>query len=63
MKKPENDNIGLGLASSKAIAIEMGGNMKLKLSKKGLTVFKFKIPVIVNKQINLIQKKISNYIN
>lgn len=63
MKKPENDNIGLGLASSKAIAIEMGGNMKLKLSKKGLTVFKFKIPVIVNKQINKIQKKISNYIN
>ena len=48
MKKPENDNIGLGLASSKAIAIEMGGKMKLKLSKKGLTVFKFKIPVIVN---------------
>jgi len=48
MKKPENDNIGLGLASSKAIAIEMGGKMKLKLSKKGLTVFKFKIPMIVN---------------
>ena len=48
MKKPENDNIGLGLASSKAIAIEMGGNMKLKLSKKGLTVFKFKIPVKLN---------------
>ena len=54
MKKPENDNIGLGLASSKAIAIEMGGNMKLKLSKKGLTVFKFKIPVLINKKSNQI---------
>jgi K+-sensing histidine kinase KdpD len=52
MKKPENDNIGLGLASSNAIANEMGGNMKLKLSKKGLTVFKFKIPVQIHKQKN-----------
>jgi hypothetical protein len=32
MKKPENDNIGLGLASSKLIAEGMGGRMKLKQS-------------------------------
>ena len=63
MKKPENDNIGLGLASSKAIAIEMGGNMKLKLSKKGLTVFKFKIPVLINKKGNQIQRNICHFLN
>ncbi len=63
MKKPENDNIGLGLASSKAIATEMGGNMKLKLSNKGLTVFKFKIPVQVNKKNNQSKRRISHYIN
>ena len=36
------------MASSKAIAIEMGGDIKLQISKLGLTVFKFKIPVKVN---------------
>ena len=45
MKKPENDNIGLGLASSKAITVQMGGDIRLKKSSRGLTVFQFKIPV------------------
>ena len=63
MKKPENDNIGLGLASSNAIANEMGGNMKLKLSKKGLTVFKFKIPVQIHKQKNNNQNNISSFLS
>lgn len=45
MKKPENDNIGLGLAASKSIIVEMGGDIRLKYSRKNLTVFQFKIPV------------------
>ena len=39
MKRPENDNIGLGLASSKAISFEMGGDARLLKSTRGLTVF------------------------
>ena len=39
MKRPENDNIGLGLASSKVITIEMGGDVRLLKSSRGLTVF------------------------
>ena len=30
MKKPENDNIGLGLASSKDITLGMKGDIKLE---------------------------------
>jgi hypothetical protein len=32
MKKPQNDNIGLGLASSKDITLEMKGDIILKQS-------------------------------
>jgi C4-dicarboxylate-specific signal transduction histidine kinase len=32
MKKPQNDNIGLGLASSKDITLEMKGDIKLEQS-------------------------------
>jgi C4-dicarboxylate-specific signal transduction histidine kinase len=39
MKKPENDNIGLGLASSKDITVQMGGDIRLLKSNRGLTVF------------------------
>jgi hypothetical protein len=52
MKKPENDNIGLGLASSKDITVEMGGDIRLLKSSRGLTVFQFKIPITVKKDIN-----------
>jgi K+-sensing histidine kinase KdpD len=52
MKKPENDNIGLGLAASKSISVEMGGDIRLKLSRKNLTVFQFKIPVKIEKTRN-----------
>ena len=64
MKKPENDNIGLGLASSKAITVQMGGDIRLLSSKKGLTVFQFKIPVIVKLETNSILsvKKNDNFI-
>lgn len=50
MKKLENDNIGLGLATSKSITVEMGGDIRLKYSRKNLTVFQFKIPVKVENQ-------------
>ena len=52
MKRPENDNIGLGLASSKAITVSMGGDIRLKKSVRGLTVFQFKIPLLVQKERN-----------
>lgn len=39
MKKPENDNIGLGLAASKSIAVEMGGDIRLLQSIRELTIF------------------------
>ena len=55
MKKPENDNIGLGLAASKSITVEMGGDIRLKYSRKNLTVFQFKIPVKIENH-----NKISN---
>ena len=57
MKKPQNDNIGLGLASSKEIAKQLKGDIKLQLSKKGLTVFKFKIPIIIaHNDLNVISE-------
>ena len=57
MKKPQNDNLGLGLASSKQISLKMGGDIKLLHSIKGLIIFKFKIPVLDD------QTKIMNHSN
>ena len=45
MNKVENGNIGMGLAGSHDITQEMGGDITLKHSEYGLTVFSFKIPV------------------
>ena len=45
MDKVENGNIGMGLAGSQAITHGMGGDITLKHSENGLTVFSFKIPV------------------
>ena len=45
--KSENDNIGIGLACSKDICVKMGGDIILKTSHPGLTVFAFKIPIKV----------------
>jgi signal transduction histidine kinase len=47
--KSENDNIGIGLACSKEICKEMGGDIALKVSRKGLTAFSFKIPIKVQR--------------
>ena len=46
--------------SSKAIAIEMGGDLKLFSSSKGLSVFKFKIPVKITENKLYSQKFLSN---
>jgi sensor histidine kinase regulating citrate/malate metabolism len=43
--KNKNANIGIGLACSKEICNKIGGDIKLKHSQKGLTVFSFKIPI------------------
>mmetsp|Transcript_31774 Transcript_31774/g.48767 ORF Transcript_31774/g.48767 Transcript_31774/m.48767 type:complete len:98 (-) Transcript_31774:3046-3339(-) len=40
-------SIGLGLASSSTIILALDGDIKLKESKKDLTVFSFKIPIYV----------------
>jgi hypothetical protein len=47
LKKPENNNIGLGLASNKDITVETGGDIRLLKSSRGLTVFQFKITIRV----------------
>jgi signal transduction histidine kinase len=41
----KTDNIGLGLAGSRAIVKYMGGDIRLLKSQPGLTVFEFRIPV------------------
>jgi len=40
-------NIGMGLACSKEIVNKLGGDIILKESQRGLTVFAFKLPVMV----------------
>ena len=47
MKKPKNDNIGLGLSASYEIARKLQGDLIIKESQKGLTVFKMRIPIKV----------------
>jgi len=47
--KAEDGNIGLGLSCSKIISNRLGGDACLKQSRKGLTIFAFKIPVTVTK--------------
>ena len=44
--KVKNHSIGMGLACSREIARKLGGDVWLKSSKKGLTVFSISIPVI-----------------
>jgi K+-sensing histidine kinase KdpD len=48
--KPQNDTIGLGLSCSKEICKKLGGDLKLKQSEKGMTIFTFKIPVSLQNQ-------------
>jgi sensor histidine kinase regulating citrate/malate metabolism len=41
----KDGNIGMGLACSLAIAKKLGGDITLKESQRGFTVFAFQIPV------------------
>jgi sensor histidine kinase regulating citrate/malate metabolism len=43
----QDNNIGMGLACSEQISSALDGDIAIKESKKGLTVFAFKIPVKV----------------
>jgi len=49
MNYVKDKNIGMGLACSKAILHEMGGSVEVKRSSNTLTIFEFKLPVIIAK--------------
>ena len=54
--KAQNDNIGMGLSCSKEICKKLGGDMRLKHSQKGMTIFAFKFPVELSKnELNLLK--------
>jgi len=46
--KKRNHTIGLGLAGSRSLTLAINGDIKIKESRKFLTVFAFKIPVEVD---------------
>ena len=47
LKKVKDNNIGIGLACSDAVSKALNGDITIKKSTRGLTVFAFKIPVTV----------------
>ena len=47
LKQVKDHNIGIGLACSNSISKALDGDITIKKSKKGHTVFGFKIPVLV----------------
>jgi signal transduction histidine kinase len=47
LKQVEDNNIGMGLACSEAISTALEGDITIKQSRRGLTVFAFKIPVTI----------------
>ena len=47
----QDNNIGMGLSCSEQIATAMEGDITIKESRKGFTMFAFKIPVKVKKDI------------
>lgn len=52
INKSENDNIGIGLACSKAICRHMGGDIRVRQSQKGMTSIQFRIPVKIEQLSN-----------
>lgn len=50
IKQVKDNNIGMGLACSEAISSAINGDIIIKHSRRGLTVFAFKIPVKVNER-------------
>jgi len=47
LKQVKDHNIGIGLACSNSISKALEGDITIKKSRRGLTVFGFKIPVLV----------------
>ena len=47
LKQVKDNSIGMGLACSYSICKELGGDLTIKESKRGLTIFGFKLPVLV----------------
>jgi sensor histidine kinase regulating citrate/malate metabolism len=43
----DNQSIGIGLAASSTLVKKIGGDITLRQSQKGLTVFSFKVPVTI----------------
>ena len=50
MKKVKDHTIGMGLACSKEICNNLGGDLMLVSSEPGFTQFSFKLPVLVRKK-------------
>ena len=49
LKQVKDHNIGIGLACSNSISKALDGDITIKQSRKGMTVFGFKIPVKVQR--------------
>ena len=47
LKQVQDNNIGMGLACSEAISAALQGDITIKQSRRGLSVFAFKIPVTI----------------
>lgn len=43
----KDHNIGMGLGCSRKIIASLGGDITVKQSKRGLTIFAFKMPVFI----------------
>ena len=51
MKKVKDHTIGMGLACSKDICTNLGGDIMIVSSEPGLTQFSFKLPVIAKQKL------------
>lgn len=60
LKQVKDNNIGMGLACSDAISSALNGDIDIKQSRRGLTVFSFKIPVKVNDKDKVYE--LNNYV-
>ena len=56
LNQVKDNSIGMGLACSKQIAISVGGDITIKESQRGLTIFAFKIPVQVKVDSQVIEQ-------
>ena len=59
MKKVKDNSIGMGLACSRSIIRELGGDVFLKESQKGKTIFKVTLQVEVTNEHSLHLEEIS----